>query len=394
MLKIKKIEFLKVVYDESLSHNIFSIANITFSNAAPILGALLYWRKNTSKSEYTPEGDYKFFYDMANVMFFASVKFPTHTKLTRDQRQELAFILLEQRGSVGSYSFSTSLQHKKTFRPKQHFDSLTIPAHFNKEDFSDFAYFEKTATINEELLDRFTTYNRTFVKDYLKWRYKTAILHPSDIKHYLPYISFSYLCYINPYLTEAYLIDHLQEVDFMALQFNRPVLARLSSSFKRFMVEQIQLQKKTLHDDFIDQLEDFIEDDFFYGDDDFMYLSESDEHDDMEFAYFEYDLGPNKWSGSEHLVRAGIPSYACRMYDRYGFKKPTNKEMDAKFKTYNVEQIELFSAIADLHWLHKYRNNVNWQHACQFNGNLTEQFLTAHINFVDFKALGQNTFAP
>ena len=46
MLKIKNIEFIKVVYDESLSHNIFLIANITFSNyAAGYYGALLYWRE-------------------------------------------------------------------------------------------------------------------------------------------------------------------------------------------------------------------------------------------------------------------------------------------------------------------------------------------------------------
>lgn len=45
MLKIKNIEFIKTVYDESLSHNIFSIANIQFSNYPPINGALLYWKK-------------------------------------------------------------------------------------------------------------------------------------------------------------------------------------------------------------------------------------------------------------------------------------------------------------------------------------------------------------
>ncbi len=75
MLKIKNIEFIKVVYDESLSHNIFSIANITFSNYAPIYGALLYWRENTDENEFTAEGDYKFFYDMANITYFASVNF-------------------------------------------------------------------------------------------------------------------------------------------------------------------------------------------------------------------------------------------------------------------------------------------------------------------------------
>lgn len=61
MLKIKKIEFIKAVYDESLSHNIFSIANVYFSNYPPILGALIYWKKNNSRSEFTREGEYKFF---------------------------------------------------------------------------------------------------------------------------------------------------------------------------------------------------------------------------------------------------------------------------------------------------------------------------------------------
>ena len=118
MLKIKNIEFIKTVYDDSLSHNIFSIANIQFSNYPPINGALLYWRKNRSHSEYTPEGDYKFFYDMANVKYYASVKFPKNVKLTRDQKQELAYILLDERGSIGTYSFKTNPIVKKKFNPE------------------------------------------------------------------------------------------------------------------------------------------------------------------------------------------------------------------------------------------------------------------------------------
>lgn len=61
MLKIKQIDFIKAVYDDSMSHNIFSIANITFSNYEPIHGALLYWCRNSTNGEYTAEGDYKFF---------------------------------------------------------------------------------------------------------------------------------------------------------------------------------------------------------------------------------------------------------------------------------------------------------------------------------------------
>ena len=51
--------------------------------------------KNTDENEFTAEGDYKFFYDMANITYFASVKFPKHVRLTRDQKQELAYILLK-----------------------------------------------------------------------------------------------------------------------------------------------------------------------------------------------------------------------------------------------------------------------------------------------------------
>lgn len=123
MLKIKNINFIKVIYDESLSHNIFSIANIQFSNYPPINGAILYWKKNTSRADFTKEGDYKFFYDLANITYFASVKFPKDVKLTRDQKQELAFILLDERGSIGTYSFKTDPSRRKKFNPKKHWRS-------------------------------------------------------------------------------------------------------------------------------------------------------------------------------------------------------------------------------------------------------------------------------
>ncbi|MEK4229534.1 nucleoside-diphosphate sugar epimerase [Solibacillus sp. FSL H8-0538] len=390
MLKIKKIEFIKVVYDESLSHNIFSIANITFSNYEPIHGALLYWRKNTSQAEYTPDGDYKFFYDMANVMYFASVKFPTHTRLTRDQRQELAFILLEQRGSVGSYSFPTSIRQKKTFNPKKQLETLAFPEHFNAKDFGNHAYFEKTDDISDSVVSRYSAYDRAFVENYLKWRFHAAKLHPNDLEPYLPYIDFSFICFINSNLSEKYLIEHLDKVDFMALQFNRPVLARLSASFKRYMIEQLQLHKKPIHDDFKGKLEDFIEDDLFYDQYEFVYLPESDEEEDIDFLFFEYERGANKWYGSEHLIK-GIPSMACKLFDRDGFKNPTNKEMDSKFEAFTAIQRKLFGAIAEPHWLHRYRKNLNWHLICQYNPYLTEDFLTAHMKWIDFKALGFNT---
>lgn len=390
MLKIKKIEFIKVVYDESLSHNIFSIANITFSNYEPIYGALLYWRKNTSKSEYTPEGDYKFFYDMADVMYYASVKFPKNTRLTRDQRQELAFILLEQRGSVGSYSFPTSLKQRKIFNPETQLKNIEFPVHFNKQDFNNIAYFEKNEEISASIINHYHSYDAEFVKSYLTWRVQTANMHPNDFEPYLPYIDFSFICFTNPYLSEKYLIEHLNEVDFMALQFNRPVLARLSASFKRYMVEQLQVNKKPIHDDFNEKLEDFIEDDYFYDQYEVVYLPESDDVEEMEYTFFEYERGTNKWFGSEHMMK-GIPSFACRLYDRDGFKNPTNKEMDAKFEKFSTIQKDLFAAMAEPHWLYRYRNNLNWSLICQYNPYLTEDFLEAHKNYIDFKALGFNT---
>lgn len=60
MLKIKKIEFMKVLYDDALAQNIFSIANITFSNRSPIQGALLYWQQNESKEPYTKKATTSF----------------------------------------------------------------------------------------------------------------------------------------------------------------------------------------------------------------------------------------------------------------------------------------------------------------------------------------------
>lgn len=390
MLKIKKIEFLKVVYDDSLSHNIFSIANITFSNYEPIHGALLYWRKNTSQSEYTPEGDYKFFYDMVNVMYYASVKFPNHIKLTRDQRQELAYILLEQRGSVGSYSFTTFTRKRSKFNPAQQLEKLHFPEHFKAKDFNALAYFEKTDDLNEEIFGRFIGYDRSFVESYLKWRFHTAQLHPNELAKYLPYIDFSFICFINPYLSEKYLIEHLDQVDFMALQFNRPVLARLSSTFKQYMIEQLQVNNMPLHDDYKGQLETFIEEDDFYIEHDVVFLPESDIIDEEDFQFYEYDRGPYKWYGSEHLVK-GIPSYASKLYDRDGFKNRTNKEMDKVFEQFSDIQRKLFGAVAELHWLHRYRTELDWHAICRYNPWLTDEFLVAHQKYIDFEALGFNT---
>ena len=130
MLKIKKIEFMKVLYDDALAQNIFSIANITFSNYETINGALLYWQKNEDDEPFTNEGDYKFYYDLAKAQYFASVKFPKNCKLTRDQRQELAYILLEERGAIGTYSF-LSTKPKVQFQLKKELKAIDFPEDFN-----------------------------------------------------------------------------------------------------------------------------------------------------------------------------------------------------------------------------------------------------------------------
>ena len=389
MLKIKKIEFLKAIYDESLSHNIFSIANITFSNYAPVNGALLYWQKNTSEEPFTEEGDYKFYYDMAQSQYFAAVKFPKDCKLTRDQRQELAYLLLEERGTIGTYSFVTT-KPKKNFHLKQALQQITFPEHFNVQDFNTFACFSQFEEPSEDFYAN-SHYDRAFLLEYLRWCKEAVKEHPAKLDQYFDYIPFGYVCYGNPLLSEQFLIDYLNEVDLYALQYNKTVLARLSTSFKRYMIKTLKSNNKPIHSDFSDQLEDFIESDVFYSSYDVIYLPESDEHCDMDLQFFEYDRGTNKWPGSEHLVK-GIPSLMCQKYDRYGDKRPTNAEMDKKFATYNKEQQKLFAANVELHWINRYRNELDWSIVCQYNEMLTEAFLSAHMKYIDFTALGLNTF--
>lgn len=390
MLKIKNIDFLKVVYDDSLSHNIFSIANITFSNYAPVYGALLYWQKNETDEPFTEEGDYKFYYDMAQSQYFAAVKFPKECKLTRDQRQELAYILLEERGAIGTYSFVTT-KPKKIFHIKQSLQQITFPEHFNVQHFNAFSCFTQFEAPSEVFTNEDHHYDRAFLKEYKEWCTAAVKEHPTKLEHYFDYLPFGYVCYSNPLLSEQFLIDHLQEVDFYALQYNKSVLARLSTSFKRYMIHQLQFTKKPIHSDFSDQLEDFIESDAFYSSFYITYLPESDEQIEMDLHFFEYDRGLNKWPGSEHLVK-GIPSLTSQKYDRYGDKRPTNAEMDKKFATYNKDQQQLFAANAELHWINRYRNELDWSIVCQYNEMLTESFLSAHLKYIDFTALGLNTF--
>ncbi len=383
MLKIKNIEFIKVVYDESLSHNIFSIANIAFSNYEPISGALLYWQKNMDDNAFTPEGDYKFFYDMANVTYFASVKFPKHVRLTRDQRQELAYILLEERGSVGSYSFATHAGRKKGYPADERFQELDFPAHFDVTAVPAYVKSIVTKVDLDMILHAYPEYDPVFISKYAKWRYKVAQLHPNELDAYLPYIDFSVICAINPYLTEAYLIDHLADVDFEMIASNYPVLSRLSKPFREYMYRQLEpaLAK---------ELEEFLEADD--GEEQVVDILPSfEEEEEMAvLEFFEYDRGTNKWPGSEHLVK-GIPSLASQLYDRFGYKKLTNKEMDQKVSSYSEVQLELISYTLEPHWLHRYREMLDWSLVCEYNPYLTEDFLESHLKYIDFYALGNNT---
>ena len=383
MLKIKNIEFTKVVYDESLSHNIFSIANITFSNYPPIYGALLYWRKNTDENEFTAEGDYKFFYDMANITYFASVKFPKHVRLTRDQKQELAYILLEERGSVGSYSFGTHAGRKKGYSYEEVFSKLNFPEDFDVRSIPPYVKSVVSKVDLELILHDYPDYDPVFISEYAKWRYQTAQMHPNDLAPYMAYIDFDVICAINPYLSEGYLIEHLPKVNFEMIASNYPVLKRLSVPFRQYMYSQLdkslaeELQEFLELDSDIDPIND-IQPTF----------DEDEELVDLEF--FEYDRGPYKWLGSEHLVK-GIPSLASQLYDEFGYRRCTNKEMDTKFANYNDKQKELISYTLELHWIHRYRDQLDWKLICEYNPYLTEDFLTAHLKYVDFNALGNNT---
>lgn len=388
MLKIKKIEFMKVLYDDALTQNIFSIANITFSNYETINGALLYWQQNHSEEHFTKEGDYKFFYDLAKAQYFASVKFPKDCKLTREQRQELAYILLEERGAIGTYSF-LSTKPKVHFHLKKAFDALDFP-----EDF-DLSLFDSLTVLraleeNDESIYASLPYDRDFITSYFNWIRLAVQQHHSKLLPYLNRIPFSYICSTNPYLSEQFLIEHLDRLNLEALQHNKSVLARVTSSFKRYLIDELLKNKKHIHPDFVDQIDDFIESNIFYRSFEIVFLPEADEIPVMDLTYFEYDRGSYKWGGSEHLVK-GIPSLISQKYDRYGDIRLTNQQMDTKFTNFTKTQQKLFTAVCELHWLSRYKNDIDWSYVCQYNEHLTEDFLSAHLKYVDFEALGLNT---
>lgn len=372
---------MKVVYDESLSHNIFSIANITFSNFPPIVGALLYWQKNNDQKPYTAEGDYKFFYDMANETYFASVKFPKHVQLTRDQKQELAYILLEERGSVGSYSFATHAGRKKSYPYEERFKELHFPKDFNVKAIPSYVKSIVTKVDLDMILHEYPQYDPVFIHEYAKWRYQTAQLHPNDMTKYIDYIDFDVICAVNPHLSEQYIIEHLPKIHFELLASNYAVLSRLSEPVREYMYAK-------LDEELARELREFLEAD--YEQEPITdFTSPYEEEPPADYEFYEYDRGANKWAGSEHLVK-GIPSLAAQYYDQYGYLKYTNKEMDERFKQFTEEQKALISYSLDLHWIHRYRETLDWSLICTHNPNLTETFLNAHLKYVDFDALGNN----
>lgn len=378
---------MKVLYDDALAQNIFSVATITFSNYETIQGALLYWQKNDSKEPYTNEGDYKFFYDLAKAQYFAAVKFPKNCRLTPDQRQELAYILLEERGAIGTYSF-LSTKPKVQFHIKKAFEAITFPNDFQTVHFNSLQVIRALEATSEEIYETLP-YDRAFIDNYFNWLKLAVQLHPSKLTPYLAYIPYTYICYANPYVSEQFLIDHLESFNAEALQHNKPVLARLTASFKRYLIDVLLKDKKHIHPDFVDQIDEFVDNHTFYRSFEVIYLPEADEIPVMDLQFFEYERGTNKWPGSEHLIK-GIPSLKSQKYDRYGDMRLTNAEMDEKFSHYSPTQKQLFSAVAELHWINRYRNDLDWTYICRYNEQLTEDFLTVHLKYVDFDALGHN----
>lgn len=244
----------------------------------------------------------------------------------------------------------------------------------------------------KELIEKNPTFSKKFIQDYCFWRYSLVKLHPNDFEPYLKHVDFSYICYACDQLSENYLIDHLHDVDVATLQYNYPTLSRLSASFKNYIVNELKKENEPINPYFNDEIEEFIQDETYfseYSTIDLVDFEFDEEEEKIELHFFEYDRGPYKWLGSEHMIK-GIPSFASQIYDDMGFRKLSNKEMDLKFITYNPKQVSLMSAIFEPHWLHRYREKIDWKAVCLYNRHLTEEFLNEHLQYVDFDALGQN----
>ena len=390
MLKISKIEFIKSVFDESLSHHVFSVANITFSNYEPIYGALLYWQENKDDTMFTKQGEFKFFYDMAETKYYASVKFSKHCKLTRDQKQELAYILLEQRGTIGSYSFETNKGAANVLQIHRLYRQLAFPAEFKQEHFKNVFQAQYDQELKQFQAEH-PFYTTQFIQSYVKWMELVCQAHPSIFEKYIDKVQMTQVCYQNDYLTEAFILKHLSTIDWSTLQYNLPVLNRLSKSFRMYLLKQLQ-------DEEIQQVDiqmtpnKFIEDRELYKEDEVIYLplEEEDQLVNGPFHFFSYDRGRYIWPGSEHMIK-GIPSFASQLYNIYGDKKLTNKEMDQLYEAFSEIQRYLFETSCELHWLNRYKDQMNWSHICELNPHLNDQFIEKHLKYIDFEALAKNT---
>lgn len=374
MLKIKKIHFDKTLFDVSPTHHVFSVASVHFTNADPIHGALLYWQENATDGDYTDEGDYKFYYEMAQTQFFAAVRFPEGAALCNAQKKELAFILLEERGHIGSYSVASSKTVLERLQLKRALTQLTFPSSFSVADFS---FTEETNALCER-------YEPDFLQLYMQWRKQAATFHPEEIADYIPRIGLRYLCYANPHLSELFLIEHLAEIDWEALQHNRPVLHRLSQPFKQYMLNALHTGGGELIGELQSDPEGFIEERASWP------QEEEEEEEKPAYEHFTYERTLFEWPGAEHLVK-GIPSLACQLYDAQQFKKRSNQQMDALFSTFNSQQIQLFSAIAELHWLHRYREWIDWSTVSRYNPHLNDDFLLELESYIVTEQLIYNT---
>ena len=392
MLKIREINFIKNVYDESMSHQIFSVANIFFTNAAPIYGALLYWSENKDDELYTEENEYKFFYDVSDTNYFATVKFPKYCTLSKGQKQELTFILLEQRGFIGSYSFQTDKNDMQVFfQLDKLFKQVVFPTQFNTQHFKNHFHL-----LSDEEIDAFREsypfYSKAFIKTYSNWMQIVCQAHPTQIIRYLDYIQLTQLFYQNPFLTEQFIISHLNKIDWAALQYNLPVLDRLSKTLRMYLLEQLNLLNIPIQQDIQESPTLFVDQPNFYENERIKYLilEEADNGISGPFQYFEYELGRNIWPGSEHMVKS-IPSYAAQLYDVHGERKLNNKEMDQQVAEFSSIQMYFFETTCELHWLYRYKDRVNWKNVCLYNKHLTDAFIKKHEKYIDFVSLAQNS---
>lgn len=403
MRKIKKIDFIKAVYDESLSHKIFSIANIEFTNAPPIYGALLYWRRNTNmKKIVNKQGEFKFFFDEATSEFYASVKFPQHTSLTDDERRELSFLLLEERGTIGSYSL---MGHPKEvaaqiglrrYNIKKGFEALTFPEHFDGriEPSHVSVIFDELHLADLQQKNPHLT--KEFLRDYIPWRAKTVQQHPEEFEAYLQYIDPRYIVQMNDQLSEFYLVKHIDYFRDHLQLLNYAVHRTLSRFFLRYFdIDHTDSAKEVAdlrvsRDEESGLLEIPLYDQL---------SNESPLHQMSElyqtppvYEHFTYEHGRNKWPGSEHLVTS-IPSFSAMRYTKRGYRKLTNKEMDVFMREATEEQKQLLSASLELHWLHRYKDSLDWHVISAYNVYLRAEFLEKHAKYVKFDALRENIYA-